>query len=66
MAMRTYIAHIVLGKVATYATILNALAEKLPHLHESLTEILKQRNLVNVNIGLQLDHLIIYITKEKL
>ena len=52
--------------LSSYATILNALAEKLPHLHESLTEILKQRNLVNVNIGLQLDHLIIYITKEKL
>lgn len=50
----------------SYATILNVLAESLPHLNESLLEILKQRNIVNANISLQLDHLIIYITKEKL
>ena len=52
----------------SYATILNSLANKLPHINESLIEILKQRNLVNmnINISLQLDHLIIYITKEKL
>lgn len=50
----------------SYDTILYDLANKLPHLNESLVEILKQRNLVNtnVNISLQLDHLIIYITKE--
>ncbi len=50
----------------SYATILNELVNKLPHINESLMEILKQRNLVNVNINipLQLDHLIIYITKE--
>jgi len=50
----------------SYATILNDLVTKLPHISESLMEILKQRNLVNVNINipLQLDHLIIYITKE--
>ena len=52
----------------SYDTILKVLANKLPHVKESLVEILKQRNLVNmnVNISLQLDHLIIYITKEKL
>ena len=52
----------------SYDTILKVLANKLPHLSESLVEILKQRNLVNanVNISLQLDHLIIYITKETL
>ena len=52
----------------SYATIFNDLAGKLPHINESLVEILKQRNLVNsnVNISLQLDHLILYITKEKL
>ena len=50
----------------SYATILSDLADKLPHIEESLMEILKQRSLVNVNvnISLQLDHLIIYITKE--
>ena len=50
----------------SYATILNSLSCKLPHIEESLTEILKQRNIVktNVNIPLQLDHTIIYITKE--
>ena len=52
----------------SYATILNDLANKLPHINESLLEIMKQRNIVNLNINnsLQLDHLIIYITKEKL
>lgn len=52
----------------SYATILTSLVEKLPHINESLVELLKQRNLVNVNIniGLQLDYLIIYLTKEKL
>lgn len=52
----------------SYATILNSLAAKLPHINESLVELLKQRNLVNanINIPLQLDYLIIYLTKEKL
>ena len=52
----------------SYATILNDLADKLPHVNESLLEIMKQRNIVNLNVNnsLQLDHLIIYITKEKL
>ena len=52
----------------SYDTILKVLAQKLPHLDETLVEILKQRNLVNlnVNISLQLDYLIMYITKEQL
>ena len=52
----------------SYATILNDLADKLPHINESLLEIMKQRNIVNLNVNnsLQLDHLIIYITKEQL
>ena len=50
----------------SYANILTSLADKLPHVEASLTEILKQRNLVNmnVNIPLQIDHLILYIVKE--
>ena len=50
----------------SYATILNSLVNKLPHIEASLSELLKQRNLVNmnVNISLQIDHLIIYIVKE--
>lgn len=50
----------------SYATILTSLINKLPHIEKSLTEILKQRNLVNmnVNISLQIDHLILYILKE--
>ena len=52
----------------SYATILNDLSNKLPHINESLLEIMKQRNIVNLNVNnsLQLDHLIIYITKETL
>ena len=52
----------------SYATILTSLASKLPHINESLVELLKQRNLVNVNvnISLQLDYLTIYLTKETL
>ena len=50
----------------SYANILTSLANKLPHIEESLSEILKQRNLVNMNINipLQIDHLILYIVKE--
>ena len=50
----------------SYDTILNKLKDKLPHINDSLVEILRQRNLVNVNINisLQLDHLINYILKE--
>ena len=52
----------------SYDTILKVLSNKLPHLDESLVELLKQRGLVNanINISLQLDHLIMFITKEKL
>lgn len=50
----------------SYATILNTLANVLPHINESLIEIMKQRNIVNLNLNnsLQLDHIINYITKE--
>ena len=50
----------------SYDTILSSLINKLPHIESSLTELLKQRNMVNlnVNISLQLDHLILYISKE--
>lgn len=50
----------------TYATILTELSKKLPHVDESLIEILKDRNLINsnVNIPLLMDHMIINIVKE--
>ena len=50
----------------SYVNILSSLANKMPHIEDSLSELLKQRNLVNlnVNIPLQIDHLILYITKE--
>lgn len=50
----------------SYGTMLSSLLIKLPHIEASLSEILKQRNLVNmnVNISLQIDHLILYIVKE--
>lgn len=50
----------------SYDTILTSLCSKLPHIEKSLSELLKQRNLVNtnINIALQLDHLTMYISKE--
>ena len=50
----------------SYDTILSSLVNKLPHIESSLSEILKQRNLVNMNlnISLQIDHIILYIVKE--
>ena len=50
----------------SYATMLTTLSEKLPHIEDSLVEILKNRNIVNlnVNIGLLIDHLIIKLVKE--
>lgn len=50
----------------SYGTMLTSLADKLPHIELSLSELLKQRNLVNlnVNIALQIDHLILYLVKE--
>lgn len=52
--------------LTSYDTILQNLANKLPHIEDSLIEILKARNVVNlnVNISLLLDHLIIKIIKE--
>ena len=49
-----------------YDTILRELSKKLPHLEESLLEILKNRNLLNlnVNVSLLLDNLILKIIKE--
>lgn len=50
----------------SYVTILNNLVNKLPHLEESLVEILKLRNIanLNVNISLLIDHLISILVKE--
>lgn len=50
----------------SYVTILSSLVNKLPHIESSLAEILKQRNLVNMNlnISLQIDHIILFIVKE--
>ena len=50
----------------SYDTILRELANKLPHIEESLLEILKDRNLLNlnVNVSLLLDNLILNIIKE--
>ncbi len=50
----------------SYGTILASLSSKLLHIEKSLQEILKQRNLINMNlnISLQLDHLILSIVKE--
>ena len=50
----------------SYVTILNELSLKLPHIEESLLEILKDRNLLNlnVNVSLLMDNLILKILKE--
>ena len=50
----------------SYDTILRELSNKLPHVEESLLEILKARNLLNlnVNVSLLLDNLILKIIKE--
>ena len=50
----------------SYDTILRELSFKLPHIEESLLEILKARNLLNlnVNVSLLLDNLILKIIKE--
>lgn len=50
----------------SYDTILHEVLNNLSHIPESLMEIMKQRNLVNLNINtsLQLDHLIFEIVKE--
>ena len=50
----------------SYDEVLRELSVKLPHIEESLLEILKDRNLLNlnVNISLLLDNLILKIIKE--
>ncbi|MCR5506083.1 MAG: hypothetical protein K6F07_03725 [Bacilli bacterium] len=50
----------------SYDTMLRELADKLDNVEEILVEILKNRNLINlnVNISLLLDHLVINITRE--
>lgn len=50
----------------SYVTILSELSLKLPHIEESLLDILKDRNLLNlnVNVSLLMDNLILKIVKE--
>ncbi len=50
----------------SYGTILSTLVDKLPHIENSLMEILKLRNIasLNVSVPLMIDHLIIKIMKE--
>ena len=50
----------------SYGTILQELAGKLTNVEEILIEILKNRNLINlnVNISLLLDHLVLHIIRE--
>lgn len=50
----------------SYATILQDLANTLQHVDESLIEILKDRNLINLNVNtsLLMDHLVFNIIKE--
>lgn len=50
----------------SYDTILMPLADKIPHIEESLVEILKCRNIINtnVNIPLLMDHVILSLIKE--
>ncbi len=51
----------------SYATILKELSDKLQHVDESLIEILKDRNLINLNVNtsLLMDHLVFSIIEEK-
>ena len=51
----------------SYDTILRELSNKLTHIDESLIEILKDRNLINLNVNtsLLMDHLVFSIIKEK-
>ena len=52
--------------LSSYATILQDLVNKLSNISESLIEILKDRNLINlnVNVSLLMDHLVFSIIKE--
>jgi DNA polymerase-3 subunit delta' len=51
----------------SYGTILKELSDKLAHVDESLIEILKDRNLINLNVNtsLLMDHLVFSIIEEK-
>ena len=51
----------------SYDTILEELSNKLTHIDESLIEILKDRNLINLNVNtsLLMDHLVFSIIEEK-
>ena len=53
--------------LTSYDTILRSLASKMKNAESGLLEIQKQRSLININlnVALQLDHLIIEIVKEK-
>ena len=53
--------------LSSYDSILHELAKSLPHLEETLIEIMTSRGKLdlNVNVALLLDHVIIAITKEK-
>lgn len=50
----------------SYATILNKLANKLDDIQGILIELLKDRNIINlnVNVSLLIDHLVLHIIKE--
>ena len=52
--------------LTSYATILQDLSTKLSNVNESLIEILKDRNLINLNVNtsLLMDHLVFNIIKE--
>ena len=52
----------------SYEDTLKDLSKKLPHIQESLIELLKNRSLINANVSTALlcDHIINYITKEKI
>ena len=52
----------------SYEESLKDLSSKLPHIQESLIELLKNRSLINANVSTALlcDHIINYITKEKI
>ena len=52
----------------SYEESLKDLSSKLPHIQESLIELLKNRSLINANVSIALlcDHIINYITKEKI
>ncbi|MCR4562925.1 MAG: hypothetical protein K5694_06985 [Bacilli bacterium] len=53
------------GKLTTYVKLIQPLADKLPHLEDSLLEVMKARGQLNLNIsvGLTLEHVINYLTK---